>query len=298
MNVLVTGANGFIGKWVAEHLAGRFDVTGVGTKDRATADISGYVRWDMGHDDIPDVLLKNRWEAIVHIASHISVDDLDPELLYVNVVGTQKLMKICKETDCRIFILFSSLPIIGIPGREAVREQNFVDPPTMYHATKAMQEYMVKQLEKDGVRVVSIRIPSPIAPDMKKPTIFSIFCNRVLNGEDIVLNGRGTRRQNYIDVRDIAKATERFIVSPNAVGVYNIGSEKSVSNYELAEKCMEIAGNGKTRITFSGKDDPADSQTWDVDLSRIKIDIGYKPEYPIERTIQDFMRQNKDINGK
>lgn len=57
-----------------------------------------------------------------------------------------------------------------------------------------------------------------------------------MRGEDIVINVKGTRRQNYIDVRDIAQAIEKLLITPNAVGVYNIGSDVTIFNIELAKK--------------------------------------------------------------
>lgn len=100
------------------------------------------------------------------------------------------------------------------------------DPHTMYHATKAAQELMFRQLYKDGIRTVILRIPSPISPCMSNRTIFTIFADKVMKDEPIVINGKGTRRQNYIDTRDIAQACEKILLSSCANGIYHIGADE------------------------------------------------------------------------
>lgn len=288
MNVLVTGSNGFVGSWIVKELKKNHTIIGIGTKEESTSDVDWYFRWNIGHEDIPASLLSLKIDAVVHAASNLSLKDDDLELSFANLVGTHRVINLCRVQKCKVAILFSSIPIIGNPGNVRIIETNFVNPPTMYHATKAAQEFMFQQLEKDGIRVATLRIPSPVAPIMKGRTIFTIFTERAINNENIVINGRGTRRQNYIDARDIAQAVERIFCSANAKGVYNIASEVTVSNLELAKKCIEIAGS-KSKIVYSGKSDPSDNQIWDIEISRLKEDTGFKQEYKIEQTIYEYI---------
>lgn len=288
MNVLVTGSNGLVGSWIVKELKKNHTVIGSGTKEKSTSDVDWYIRWDIGHEDIPASLLRLKIDAVVHAASNKSVNDDDLELSFANLVGTHRVINLCRIQKCKVAILFSGISFIENPHNGKICETGIVNPRTMYLATKAAQELMFQQLERDGIRVVTLRIPSPVAPIMKGRTIFTIFTERAINDEDIVINGRGTRRQNYIDVRDIAQAVERIFCSANAKGVYNMASEVTVSNLELAKKCIEIAGS-KSKIIYSGKSDPTDNQIWDIEISKLKEDTGFKQEYKIEQTICEYI---------
>lgn len=292
MRVLVTGSNGFVGSWIVKELKSKHYIIGCGTKEKAISDVDDYVRWDIGHEDIPANLLEMKIDAVVHAASSKSIDDTDLELSYANLLGTQRVTNLCRMPDTKIAILVSSIPIvkIGMFEGEKIRESNPLYPPTMYHATKAAQELMWLQMEKAGVRQVSLRVPSPIAPVMGTKTIFTIFAEKALRGENIVINGKGSRRQNYIDVRDVTQAIDRLLDAPDASGVYNIGSEVTVSNVELAEKCIALS-NSRSQIVFSENDDPADGQVWEIDTSRLKADTGFRQQYTIEQTISEYIKE-------
>ena len=290
MNVLVTGSNGLVGSWIVRELKKNHTVIGVGTKEKSASDANWYIRWDIGHEDIPASLLSVKIDTVVHAASNKSVKDDDLELSYANLVGTQRVINLCRLHKCKMAILFSSIAIIGNPGNGTIYETNIVNPLTMYHATKAAQELMFSQLEKAGIRTVSLRVPSPIAPIMHNRTIFTTFIEKAIRNEDIIINGKGTRRQNYIDVRDIAQAVEKILSNQEAQGIYNIGSKNTVSNTELAKKCIEIAGS-KSGIIYSGKPDPADDQVWSIDISRLQRDTGFEQNFSIEQTISEYIKE-------
>lgn len=296
MNIFVTGSNGFIGKTVVDKLKKTNYIIGCGTREQPNSDVDYYIKWNIGFEDVPKELIDKKIEAIIHIAANKSTDDFDLELSCTNIIGSHRIINLCKEKGCKKVVLLSGLPIIRNFANEIILEDNPYDPPTMYHATKAAQELMFNQLKKQGVRLVTLRIPSPIAPTMKDRTIFTIFGERALNNEPITINGKGTRRQNYIDTRDIASVCEKLLLSEKAEGVYNIGAEKTVSNIELAQKWIDIT-NSNSEIVFSGNSDPADNQDWMADISRLQRDIGYKQEYAIERTMAEYMKE-KGKTGK
>lgn len=288
MNILVTGSNGFIGSWIVKELRMAHTVIGCGRKEEPSSEVDDYVKWNIGYENVPAKLLAMEIGAVVHIAASKSTDDDDLELSFINLVGTHQIINFCKAKKCNTAILISSIPIVGKPDKDMIREENPFHPPTMYHATKAAQELMFSQLSKSGIRDISLRIPSPIAPVMQGKTIFTIFADRAFRNEDIVVNGRGSRKQNYIDVRDIAWTIKKMLISPEVQGVYNIGSQNPISNTELAQMCIKIAGS-KSKILYSGENDPADGQVWKIDVSKLQRDTGFKQRFSIEQTIREYI---------
>ena len=116
--------------------------------------------------------------------------------------------------------------------------------------------------------------------------------SRACRGENLVLSGKGNRKQTYVHVRDISKALLQAIESEKAHGVYNLSSNNCLSNRELAEKCVELL-HSDSRIVFSGKEDPSDDYVWDVSLKKIYADIGYVPEVTIEEAILEYAKAVK-----
>ncbi|MBQ9361180.1 MAG: NAD(P)-dependent oxidoreductase [Lachnospiraceae bacterium] len=251
--------------------------------------IEQYVRWDIGHEEMPEEFKYIEVNAVVHAAACITTNDEDMELSYVNLVGTHRIANLCREKRCDIVVLISSTPIIGIPDGNPITERTPLNPLTMYHATKAAQELILGQLTTVGIRVANLRVASPIAPIMAKDTIFTMFAKNAHYGRNLLLNGKGTRRQNYIDTRDIAQAVDKIIDANKASGIYYCASDVTTSNAELAEMCIKIA-DSKSKMVYSGIPDDADNQVWEIDSSRIRNEIGFEQEYTIAQTIRDFIQ--------
>lgn len=286
MNILITGSNGFVGKNLVERLRKNHYVIGTGTRSSSAVQVDRYIKWDLAYEEIPNELQKMKIDVIIHAAASIDMNDDSRELILSNCVGTHKIFILNQILNTKLSILVSSVPVVGIPQKERISEDLQVNPFSMYHVTKVTQELMLKQLEKYGIRNVNLRIPSPIGPGMQEKTILPVFIRQAMRNQDIVLSGKGTRKQNYLDVRDLARAVELLIDSP-ASGTYNIGAEYPISNVELAELCISQL-NSKSQICFSGKEDLADEQVWDISTDKLNTIIDFKQEYSIEDSIRDI----------
>jgi UDP-glucose 4-epimerase len=103
----------------------------------------------------------------------------------------------------------------------------------------------------------------------------------------LVLSGKGTRKQNYVHVRDIAQALYRAINSENAHGVYNLTGDLLLSNRELAQMCIQVL-HSQSEIEYSSIEDPADGYVWDASLDKIKHECGYEPLEKMEDAIREY----------
>ncbi len=285
--ILVTGANGFVGRNIVNALSGGHFVIGSGRQTQSQSNCEEYVKWDLHKDDIPNNIAERGIDCIVHAAASLTNNDLSEELVYTNCVGTYRVVKLAKECDAKCIIYISSLPIIGNCHTLPITENAALAPQTMYHATKAAGELIANQATDFGIKVASLRVPSPIGLEMPKNTIVPTFIRRALSGEDIILQGRGTRRQNYIDVRDIGEAVRRLIEREGIDGVFNIGSKNIISNKELAYLCVDCL-NSKANITFSGNSDALDDIDWTTDDSKLKGKIGDYQTHSMKDSIIDI----------
>lgn len=300
MNVLVTGSNGFIGSHTVEYLKEKgCHVIGLGRKRQATCNVDQYVSCDVDSEELKHVfqvfVKTNPIQAVVHLAADMRKEPCGVEIVSHNCVGTQRLLEQCEKYQVKSFVQISSLPVIGKPIEHPITENHPIKPPTVYHATKVMEELLANYADyHHGLRTVSFRISAPVGPRMNYRTIFPTFVKNAIENKDLILSGRGTRKQSYVHVSDIVQAIYLALISENAHGVYNLSSENLISNYELAKKCVEIL-HSKSQIKFSEQDDYMDDYCWDVSLEKIHRDLGYKPKIGLEQAIYEQAKYIKHL---
>lgn len=293
MNILVTGSNGFIGGHVCEYLINKGDyVIGLDLADNSIKKCDEYIKCDLSSpmvDDILNTVKAEKIDAVVHLAADMRGEPYTVDVVKNNCTGTQRLIEFCINNGISSFVQMSSLPVIGVPKELPITEEHSIKPPTVYHVTKYVQELLADYASySKGLRTVSFRICSPIGIGVNPKTIFPIFVNKALNNEDISLIGKGTRKQTYIHVNDIAQAVYKAVYS-DACGVYNLGSYNLISNFDLAKKCIELTASD-SKIVFLDREDPSDNVSWELSLEKIKKDIGYEPKVSIEEAINEYVR--------
>ncbi len=201
----------------------------------------------------------------------------------------QNIASYALRSNCSQVIYFSSLPIIGKPQIVPIKEDHPINPPTVYHLTKYFGELVLKKLLAEK-RLTIFRIPSPIGKKTAPNKIVPVFVKNAINNVDYTLLGKGGRIQNYIDVRDIARAVG-CAIERNANETYNIASERSYTNKELAELCISLF-NSKASIHYNGEDKEEDYQ-WIVSTEKAKRDLGFIAKYSLEDTLLEIGKNYK-----
>lgn len=282
--VLITGVNGLIGSTIAEHLMNSYEVIGTSIEESNLTGLAlQYIKSDIT-DKKTFELLPEKVDVIVHCAAIITHDNYSNILLKANCIGVQNIAAYANEAGCERLVYFSSLPIIGKPSIIPIKEDHPIDPPTVYHVTKYFGEQVLRLL-LGNERVVVFRIPSPIGRKTAPNKIVPVFVKNAINNIDYKLLGQGKRIQNYIDVRDIARAVE-CAITKDARGVFNIASEKSYSNKELAELCIKLF-NSKSKISYGGVDKEEDYQ-WIISTDKSHQELGFEAKYSLTDTLKEI----------
>lgn len=287
--VLITGVNGLIGSAVAEKLISHYEVIGTSIEQSNLTGLQiGYIQSDIT-EKTTFKRLPQKVDVIVHCAAVISRDNNSNLLLNTNCIGVQNIAAYANEVDCHRVVYSSSLPVIGMPLIIPVTEEHPINPPTVYHITKYFGELVLNKILGEK-RVVIFRIPSPIGRRTAPNKIVPVFVKNAIENLDYNLLGRGKRIQNYIDVRDIAIAVE-CAIEKSAYGVYNIASEKSYSNKELAELCIKLF-NSKSKIFYNGVDEEEDFK-WVISIEKAKKELGFVAQYSLSDTLMEISKNYK-----
>lgn len=286
MKVLVTGTSGLVGGGIARHLVDLgWEVNGLSRKPSSVEGLTHDVRADLTLKTSAQLVsgAMPKCSAIIHCAASLDLNLYNPEVVLTNCLGTQQMLQLAQMWSCSNFVYLSSVPVIGAPKYLPITEGHPTNPRTAYHAAKFFGEQITGLAAADGVNATILRLTSPVGVGMPPNRIVPIFIKRALQNEPIQLVGRGSRRQNYVDVRDIGQAVEKCL-DGDARGTFNIAGEKSISNYDLAAVCVRLL-NSSSKISFSGQPDAEEGQTWEVSIEKAAKSFGYKPCFSIEDSI-------------
>jgi nucleoside-diphosphate-sugar epimerase len=289
VRVLVTGSSGFVGRSIAMHLTNAgHEVIGLGRRlTRSNRQLARAVAADIGAPGLAGRVMgsQRRCEAIVHAAAAVELGDPDAAALSLtNCFGTQQVIELAAGWEVESLVYISSLPVVGRPVELPVRESHPTNPASAYHASKLYGEQLVTLAAARGVPGASLRLTSPVGPNMPDGRILSAFVRRALAGLPLELAGRGTRGQDYVDVRDIAAAVAATI-ERRATGIFNVASGRCVTNRELAELCITVLGS-RSEVHATRAPDPQDDVRWAVSIERARVRLGYEPVHGLDDSIQ------------
>lgn len=287
MRVLVSGSSGHVGGAIAAHLVSvGYGVIGLSRRLSHISGLSQEIQADIASEGVAD-RVSNEFpscSAIVHAAASLDKDIYASAISLANCLGTQQMLRLASMWNTRNFIYISSVPVVGLPHQVPITEDHPTCPLTAYHASKLYGEHLVRLAERKDFLTSMLRLTSPVGPKMPGNRILSVFIQRALSNEVLQILGKGTRRQNYVDVRDVAQAVEACL-REGVSGRLNIASDVSISNYELAQTCIRALGSSSS-IEFSGKPDPEEGIVWDVSIDKAKNRFGYRPQFTIEDSIR------------
>lgn len=299
MRFLITGSNGYIGKHTCNYLRDKENyIIGTGRKDSSFSICDQYIQCDFANDAVKDKLratFERGIDGIFHIAADNRKEPYGIEVIKSNCIGTQALLELAEEYKVKNFIQLSSVPVIGTPKELPITPKHSLEPPTIYHATKCLQELLADYAYRSTkLRTVSIRIPSPMGIGVNPRYIFPTLIKKALRGEDIELYGTGSRKQTYVHVLDICKAMENAFYHENCQGVYVLGSPHLISNKNLAELVVKTLDSDSI-IKYVDKPDPCDNQCWEIDYQPMEKEMCYHPKISLEEMILEYSEYLKNL---
>jgi UDP-glucose 4-epimerase len=265
MNVVVTGAAGYIGGQVALQLrdAGH-SVTGIDRRPlpRHLQGTMSFVQADFDSDESYRRLLDVQPEAIVHCAgtSLVGPSIKHPSDYYHNnVVKTLNLLNIMMSAIPRArFIFSSSAAVYGEPIMTPCHEVDPREPISPYGESKLMVEQILESYHRAyGLDYVAFRYFNACGADSRArhgqepgaTHIIARVLESIRDNQDFVLNGidyptpDGTCVRDYVHVEDIARAHVMALNQSVTAGVYNLGSNTGTSNREIIDAAQQVTGN-------------------------------------------------------
>jgi nucleoside-diphosphate-sugar epimerase len=253
VRVLVTGAAGFIGRWVvAELLADGHEVLPI---DNLVAGDVAALEEFAGHPgmrpfeqgDVRDAAACRRWvrdvDAVAHLAASISVQESidDPATTFENdVVGTFNVLEAARGVGARVLFM-STCMVYDRADASGIDESHPTKPASPYAASKLAGEALtLSYFHAYGLPTSVVRpfnTYGPFQRSVGEGGVVAIFTRRSLLGEELRIYGDGTQTRDLLYVEDCARFVVAALRSDRVTGrVVNAGTGRDVSVNELAAR--------------------------------------------------------------
>ncbi|MCK5874486.1 MAG: NAD-dependent epimerase [Alcanivoracaceae bacterium] len=315
MKVLVTGAAGFIGFYLARKLldAGHYvvgldnlnDYYDVSLKQARLDELTPYPAFRFVRLDLADrqgmaaLFASEGFDQVAHMAAQAGVRySLENPHAYVdsNLVGFVNILEGCRHHAVKHLVYASSSSVYGENGKTPFAETDNVDHPvSLYAATKKSNELMADtyshlyRFPATGLRFFTVYGPWG-RPDM---ALFK-FVRAILAGEPIDVYNHGDMARDFTYVDDIVEGVVRVMGVPLAASegpaphrIFNIGRGQPVQLADFIAAIEQVTGRSAVRNMMPMQ--PGDVPVTWADTSALLAATGYRPQVALADGVRRFV---------
>jgi len=293
VRALVTGAGGFVGRHLVEHLRSAGD------------DVVA-----VSHGDGPDLLDAEGWsalferarpEVVYHLAGQTSVAASweDPRHTFrVNAEGTLVVLLACAAAGVGRVLAVSSSDVYGRVAEDQLPldEHAPLRPATPYGASKAAAEQVcVQACTGFGLDVLRARAFNHTGPGQSPRFVAAALATRVAeaerDGAERIAVGNLAARRELTDVRDVVRAYRLLVEHGERCGLYNVCIGRDTAIAELADQLVAMADRPLRLEVDPDLVRPVEVPALRGDGARLRAATGWRPTIPLEATLAEMLAE-------
>ena len=326
VDILVTGAAGFIGAALAQKMLARGDTVhgidnlndyyDVALKKARLERLSTREKFSFEQIDIADragmegLFRRRKFDAVMNLAAQAGVRySIENPHLYVqsNVVGFCNILEGCRHSGVKHLVFASSSSVYGANTKLPFSEHDNIDHPiSLYAATKKANELMAHTYAHlYGLPCTGLRFFTVYGPWGRPDMALFKFTKNILEGRPIPVFNNGNMVRDFTYVDDIVEGVIRVIDRPAQSDpawdgtapdparsrapyrIYNIGNNQPVQLMRYIEVLERCLGK-KAQVEMLPMQ-PGDVPATMADVSALQADIGYRPRTTVEEGIPRFV---------
>ncbi len=297
MNFLITGAAGFLGSSLANHIAREghqvraLDDLSTGDPQVLAPDVH-FTRGDVSDRPKLWTLLQDV-DVVYHLAARVSVQE---SIIYprdynaVNVGGTVALMEAMRDVGVKRVVLASSGAVYGDQGESTLTESATPNPRSPYAVSKLAAEYYVRTIGSLwNIETVSLRIFNAYGPGQhlppSHPPVIPHYLRQALRGGTLVVHGDGNQTRDYVYVDDAVSGMVAASTAPNINGlVINVGSGIETAIKDLVRIVLDVTGS-KANVVYNAQTSGGVSRM-KADISLAREKLRFQPSIRLEEGLR------------
>ena len=327
MNILITGAAGFIGANFVHYMLKKhpdykligFDaLTYAGNLSSLSEALENqnfkFIKGDIRDKAAVEKTFKTeKPDIVVNFAaeSHVDRSIENPTIfLETNIIGTCVLMDACRKFGIHRFHQVSTDEVYGdlpLDRPDLLFTENTpLHTSSPYSSSKASADLLVLAYHRTyGLNVTISRCSNNYGPYQFPEKLIPLMIINALNNKKLPVYGEGLNVRDWLYVEDHCKAIDMILQSGRNGEVYNVGGHNEMHNIDIVKLILQKLGKPENLIEHI-KDRQGHDLRYAIDPSKINTELGWKPETMfkdgINKTIEWYL-SNHDwwqtiINGE
>ena len=318
-NILITGADGFIGSHLTEMLA----LLGANVKALSQYNSFNYWGWleDIACLDDIEVLngdirdphycknITKNIDIVFHLAALIAIpySYIAPSsYVDTNINGTLNIIQACLENGVKRIIHTSTSEVYGTAQYVPIDEKHPINPQSPYSASKIGADAMALSFYNSFDLPVTIARPfNTYGPRQSARAVIPTIITQIANGAKEIKLGDISPTRDFNYVEDTCRGFIAIASNDSTIGeTINIGSNFEISIKETLNIIKDIMKSDVKFITDEQRIRPEKSEVFRLWCDNTKIEklTGFKPKYSIEeglaKTIKWFSNPNNLLKYK
>lgn len=288
--IIITGGAGFIGSHICEEVYEKFPKSKIIIIDKLTyAGNKKYLKNIINSKRVKlykkDIIKPESYSKLlinadlaINVAAESHVDNSFQAPLsfsLTNTVGAHAFLLKCIELKVKKIIHISSDEVYGEKLTGNCNETQKIQPTNPYSASKAAAEIFINSYKYSYKKeIITVRGNNVYGIRQYPEKLIPRCIINILRNKKIPIHGNGKNERFYLSARDFSRAIVLLIKKKDS-GVYNLGSNESYSNTELAKLiCKYLKKDPKKYIKYV-KDRPYNDKRYAVSTNRIRK-LGWK----------------------
>lgn len=288
MNILVTGATGFIGSQIVKKLIDNgHNVIGLGKKSENKLDIPVLKKIDQ---------LNQNLDVVFHqAANNNTLETNENFIVNQNLNYTITLFNKCLELGCRKFVYASSCAVYGKNKPPFYEDKTKISPLNPYAYSKLLTEKFATEFgAENNVTTIGLRYSNVYGRQEKfknkRASMIYQIIQKAKNNQTIKLFKPGNQKRDWIHVDDVTNANLKLLQYHKS-NIFNVGAGHATSFNELIHI---ISRQLKQTLKIKYVDCPFESQFQSYtkcSIEKIKNETKWKPKISIKKGIAQLSRQ-------